>query len=157
LVVYYWSDTPPHPNTDPKNPAKFLVEPTEHEEYDNLSWDSDASNYCVRAVHQVSHLIDMAPSTSEGTSETGGGTGSETTDTESRSASRRRTRGSTSTPSITQGIQFLTNGTDATRALTLEDYKGKEEDDFPSGLAGLAEIEDISIVCAPNENDVPQL
>jgi hypothetical protein len=155
LVVYYWSETPPNPNTDPKNPAKFLVEPAEHEEYDNLSWDPDASNYCVRAVHNVSHLIDIEVPKSDGASEAGSTSTAETPDTEGRP--RRRPRSSTSTPSIPQGIQLLDKGTDASGALTHEDYKGKADDDFPSGLAGLAEIEDISIVCAPNENDVPQL
>jgi phage tail sheath protein FI len=51
---------------------------------------------------------------------------------------------------------LLTGGVDGDAA-TLEDYKGDEDEDTTTGFAGLAEKEDVSIVCAPNENDIPGL
>lgn len=55
-------------------------------------------------------------------------------------------------------FQFLTGGTDG-KPVGLEDYKGNSDAGvgYESGLLGFEQVDDIALVCAPNENDVEGL
>ncbi|HSI12968.1 MAG TPA: phage tail sheath subtilisin-like domain-containing protein [Chthoniobacter sp.] len=137
LVVFYWSKPPPTPIIDPLDREK-LKEPTRRdpaaqEVFDELSSDPESPNYFVRQINQLSHLIRV----------------------EAGPAPKKPAEGKAPDP-VPSEITLLTGGTEGD-ALTLPDYEGSSSDDAPYGLAGLAEKEDISIVCIPNENDLAGL
>jgi Bacteriophage tail sheath protein len=159
IVVFYWSQDPPEPIVDPrdtKNPKG--LKPAVHEEFDNLSWDPASADYYLKRLHGQSHLIEVsevgtastagpAPSPGASPSAEGGATPGSAPAPQSR-----RAGGSESNSSK---IQLLKDGKDS--EITLEDYKGNVSDDNPTGLAAFVGEDDISIVCVPNQSDIPGL
>ena len=103
------------------------VEPAVVEVYDNLSCDASSSDFYEKRINNISSLIEI---------ESAGDI----------------------CPGKTQTFDDLSGGSDGNR-ITLSDYDG-DDNDAPgesTGLAAFKEVDEISIVCAPNENDVAGL
>jgi phage tail sheath protein FI len=165
LVVYYWSESP-----KPKDPAKPIIDPADrdqlknpdrrepavHEEFDNLCWDSSSPDYYLTRLHEQSHLIEVTPSATpepppprRTPSAIFGGSAP------SQDEPTSPTEPEKSEP---EPIQLLSGGKDGAQVETA-DYTGENSppDNPPSGLKAFAVNDEISIVCAPNEVDVPGL
>jgi len=117
----------PKGNEDEAKLAKQFP-PDAMEVFDNLSWDPNSDDYFRQRLHETSSLITIK-SKEDGGSE--GGVDATT-------------------------IQPLAGGADSA-TVTVDDYKGVATADEPTGLAGLGEVEEISIICAPNENSIEGL
>jgi len=127
LSVMYWDPTIslPTPVVDPTDPANATNpnrrEPTITEVYDNLSPDPLSNAFFVRQISGNSVLIDIAPGAAAG-----------------RPAD--------------QALTFLTNGT-AGAALQPIDFLG-DPNALPGqrhGLLALEEVDEIAILCCPDE------
>lgn len=129
MTVIYWKKTPPDPIVDPtdKDPAKLKdpkrMEPAIVEIYDNLSPDPASSDNYEKKINGVSLLIEVE-----------------------RAADGR--------PANTDKLTLLQEGTDGA-AVALDDYKGDPaaEPGDTTGLTAFKEVDEISILCVPNEND----
>ncbi|MBL9135551.1 MAG: phage tail sheath subtilisin-like domain-containing protein [Verrucomicrobiales bacterium] len=149
LVVYYWNNAIPDEDKDakgiidPSDPAtrdpskeearkKNWKEPAVIEVFDNLTWEPNSADYFKRQIHGRSQLV---------TVDTAGDAGKD----DGKGA-----------------IQLLKlegagGGDDI---VDLEDYKGRPDNGEKSpgtGLEGLAEVDDISIVCVPDANQLAGL
>ncbi|MBE9594778.1 MAG: phage tail sheath family protein [Proteobacteria bacterium] len=141
LIVMYWKKMPPVPVVDPTNRAESRNpdrrEPTILEVYDNISPDPGSSDFYEKRINGLSQLIRVRQDNSDGLPD--------------------------------QDLEFIqtlgTAGADGS-AIDLGDYKGREITDnfFPTdevvkrtGLKGFEEVDEIAILCAPNENSVPSL
>jgi uncharacterized protein len=105
---------------------KLTVAYKSHQEiYDNLSSEPGDTNYIEKRVNGYSSLITVTPGAKP-----------------------------LPTPAADKpGRCELHGGTDG-QVIKLSDYQGNEEVGKRTGLSALAEVDEISIVCAPNENDV---
>ncbi len=131
ILVFYWRETPPSPIVDPTDRAQLRNEkrrePAVIEEYDELSNHPDAPDFYVKRINGASVLIEVSAS--------GDGL-----------------------PKLAGDIQLLAGGADA-GPLSPQDYVG-DEGAGPGqnwGLAAFSEIDEISMVCAPNEHEVEGL
>ncbi len=163
LVVYYWAESPKpkdagKPIVDPanrdqlKNPDRR--EPAAHEEYDNLCWDSGSPDYFLTRLHGQSQLIQVTPAaprepvTPRRSAVFGPPSSSEGESTGSADHQK----------SEPEAIQLLAGGEDGD-PVAEADYTGENNPPGspPTGLAAFAVNDEISIVCAPNEVEVPGL
>jgi hypothetical protein len=157
LDVYYWSEEVPKQGNnviDPDDPKAPRPQPKVLREiFDNLSWDPKSPDYYLKRVTNGSNLINLeeaeepAATATTGATGTPATTGSGTTGTTSRKASK--------TTSLNQ-IQLLQGGADGTAA-ALKDYQGEGKPGEKSGLAAFEEVDEISIICAPDEPQVDGL
>lgn len=147
LTLMYFNSDPSSPVVDPTDPKNRKdpnrKEPAWLEIYDNISVDPKSSSFYKNET-QGSHLVmlfDNIP-----------------TSTTSVPPNR---------PDNTTGLQQIQGANDGQGDIDIEDYKAAREDPLTdpldnskqigvlrSGLLGLTEIEDISIVCAPDEPEV---
>ncbi len=150
MVVRYWSVEPgdvENPGSDDPDPA-----PEEEERFDDLTAEEGSSQYYGTILEGSSTLIEIE-SVGDGRPENGtvwldldngGGVstdgGDEAEDVEDDAEADEDDEASTD------------GGTDG---VTLADYQGNDSPENRSGLAAFEEIDNISIVCAPDENDVP--
>ena len=131
LTVIYWKEEPPRPAVDPTDPAKSKDpnrrKPSVTEIYDNLSTESTSTDFYEKRINNISSLIEV-------------------------------TQVSQEIPSKTDGLIFLENGSDG-NAISLADYKGdaKAGPGERTGLLSLQDVDEISILYAPNENDIAGL
>ncbi len=127
LIVIYWKAAPPEPVADPTDPDKQRDsnrrEPSLIEVYDNLSPETSSSDYYEKRINNISSLVEV----------------SKTSDAV--------------TPPI-GGLKFLEGGSDGAKK-DLSDYKGKADANpgERTGLSAFTEVDEISMVCIPNENN----
>jgi phage tail sheath protein FI len=127
LVVIYWKAAPPEPVVDPTDPDKQRDsnrrEPSLIEVYDNLSPETSSSDYYEKRINNISSLIEI-------------------------------NKISDAVSPATGGLIFLKGGSDGAQA-DLSDYKGKSgaNPGERTGLSAFTEVDEISIVCIPNENN----
>jgi phage tail sheath protein FI len=145
LTVAYYAGAIPPVFVDPLNPADWSVrlrrEPDVLEEYDNLASSPDASNFIERIVNPASALVQVACINTRG------------------SAKRARQKGRDFDPGVTfvdlaggGAAQALTGGTAGATPIAA-DYVGTGDvaPDRRIGLAGLATIDELSLLVAPDE------
>ncbi len=130
LSVYYFSKPP----SDPDNPDFTNVSPIES--YDNLSVLPSSNSYYKNAIEGVSNYIRIWDNFL-------------TNDIDQTSLSRPEPEGP---PKKFEGAKGLNAN------VTIDDYTGQtriidNEKKIKTGLAGLLDIEDISIMCAPENDD----
>jgi phage tail sheath protein FI len=132
LTVIYWDQTVlnlPNPPLDPTDPTLLRNQdfryPTILETYDNLSPDPKSGSYYEVMVNDVSVLVTV----------------------------RRLGDGR---PGDTSPLVLLDGGTPGD-TLTKDDFVGRFDPDTKSnsGLAGLEDIDEISILCSPDEFALP--
>ena len=165
LVVFYWSDAPPEPVVDPSDPGQLRSadrrEPTANEEFDNLSFKPDSADYYLKRLQGQSQLIEVSAGDNAPVPRT------RRERLRSPESASETTPPSDAPPPISPGnpegetrnifpIQMLTGGQDGDE-VNVEDYKGNENEDIPTGLAAFLVQDDISIVCVPNENGIAGL
>ena len=127
LIVLYWKIAPQEPVVDPTDPDKHRDsnrrEPSLIEVYDNLSPETSSSDYYEKRINNISSLVEV----------------SKTSD---------------AIPSSTEGLKFLEGGSDGAKT-ELSDYKGKAgaNPGERTGLSAFTEVDEISMVCIPNENN----
>ena len=160
LVVFYWSDAPPEPVVDPSDGDQLRNanrrEPAASEEFDNLSFEPASPDYYLKRLQGQSQLIEVSAGESAPVPRT---RRERLRPPESASETTSPSDATPPTSSVPRGaetIQLLTGGQDGD-VVKLEDYKGNENEDIPSGLAAFLAQDDISIVCVPNENDIAGL
>jgi phage tail sheath protein FI len=150
LVVYYWPEPPVEPVVDPDDPAHTKdtnrLEPTAREEFDNLTLDPASPDYFVKRLHGNSSLIEaqeQAPATT-------------TTTTAAATDKPEKPPTKPEKPALVERaqIQLLKGGKDGAD-LSLDSFEG--DADTPSGLAAFVDLDDVSIVCIPNEGDLDGL
>jgi uncharacterized protein len=153
LDVYYWDQAEdPKKLVDPADRAKVKTAnqdpPTVHEQFDNLSWDPGSRDYYLRRINGISQLIELAEGDAAGSSTTTSTTATTTTTTTT----------TTSPNPVKKTFPVLQGGKDG-KAPVLADYVGDSaaQPGEKTGLAALAEIDDISIVCVPDEPTVDGL
>jgi phage tail sheath protein FI len=138
LIAMYWDVPPPTPLVDPTDLSKATDpnrrDPTLIEVYDNLTADPTSIDYFETRVNAQSNLIKISPLDKE----------------------------NIANPSKKE-LDFLAdNGSDGP-PIELEDYKGRLLPPLPdgttyrTGLKGFAEIDEISIVCAPDHHKIQAL
>jgi phage tail sheath protein FI len=99
--------------------------PAQTEVFDNLSSDPNSSVYYVGVVNGGSDLVTVAAATA-------------------------------AQPTNTNAIALLTGGSDGTVQLTLSDFAGNNTNpEAPIGLAALAAVDEISLLCCPDESSQP--
>ena len=140
LTLMYWDDPPPTPLVDPTLPANATNanrrEPALIEVYDNVTEDQTSMDYYERKVNPQSNLV-------------------------------RLQRVANNNPEVTV-LTLLTGLANATqggngRGIDLTDYQGRTLAPLPdgtiirTGLGGFREIDEISIVCAPDHHLIPNL
>jgi phage tail sheath protein FI len=149
LTLMYFNSAPPTPIVDPtsidpadrRNPNRR--EPAWLEVYDNISVDPRSSSFYRNEVlgSQLAVFYDNIPTT---------------------------TNAEPPNPPAPVVLTPLQGGTNGTGNIDLDDYKGKEDQIMDpitgtlmgirrTGLQGLKAIDDISIVCAPDEHEVTGL
>lgn len=131
LSVYYWSSAADATaGAKSANPLIPIPAPAEVEVFDNLSADPNSSTYYVGAVTGGSNLVTVAAA----------------------AAGR---------PANMPAVKLI-DGTGGTAGsdgadLVLADFDGNNNDPAnPIGLAALGAIDDISILCCPDENSQPK-
>jgi phage tail sheath protein FI len=140
VTVMYWEVMPPEPLVDPTHPGNRTNvdrrEPTLLEVYDNLTPEPRSSNFYERQINGFSNLIRV--------SQTAAG----------RPASNAPENDAN--PAAGQP-PFLANGNDGAAAIDVDDFKGDPaaEPGTKRGLAALDEVDEIAILCCPDENDFP--
>lgn len=140
ITVMYWDEVPPaDPPVDPSDAANATdpkrVVPTISEVYDNLSAKETSIDFYETRINASSNLIRVAKVADD--------------------------------PPALLTLQMLaglgTAGTDGTLPENITDYQGKELDQLPdgttpkSGLRGFEQVDEISIVCAPDHHKLPAL
>jgi len=99
--------------------------PAQTEVFDNLSSDPNSSTYYVGLVNGASDLVQVAAAAA-------------------------------GQPANTNAIALLANGSDGTAQLTLSDFEGNNTNPaVPIGLAALAAVDEISLLCCPDESSQP--
>jgi len=127
LIVIYWKASPPEPVVDPTDPDKQRDsnrrEPSLIEVYDNLSPETSSSDYYGKRINNISSLVEVG-------------------------------KISDAIPSSTEGLKFLEGGSDGAKT-DLSDYKGEAgaNPGERTGLSAFTEVDEISMVCIPNENN----
>ena len=127
LIVIYWKAAPPEPVVDPVDPDKQRDsnrrEPSLIEVYDNLSPETSSSDYYGKRINNISSLVEVG-------------------------------KISDAIPSSTEGLKFLEGGSDGAKT-DLSDYKGEAgaNPGERTGLSAFTEVDEISMVCIPNENN----
>jgi phage tail sheath protein FI len=103
------------------------TEPTITEVYDNLTANPNATSFYVTVVNNASTIVTL-----------------------SQTAAGR--------PADTAPLQ-LTGGTDGTTAIALADFEGNPTalPGTRTGIAGLNDVDEISLLCCPDENLFPQI
>lgn len=147
LTVMYWRKLPPEvdPPVDPtskevadrNNPGRR--EPTALEPYDNLSPDPDSADYFKKRVNGLSNLIEL-----------------EVVD-ENAPVSRPDNSGLAMLVDPTDNPEQF----DGSEAVSAADYDGKEEEKTVdgekvyerSGIIGFKFVDEINIVCAPDDHE----
>jgi Bacteriophage tail sheath protein len=140
IILQYW-------NKDLTEIDKSKDEPLVHEVFDNLTGDPLSIDNYEKRVNGVSNFITFSGELNDSklkialkpaaASTSGDSSGTAAADTSSTTA---EVSGS------------LKDGTD--KAVTLTDYQGEEDKENGStGLAAFAEIDEIAILCAPDENN----
>lgn len=128
LTLYYWTSASDAASALASfNPASNGLNPTptQTEDFDNLSTSPTSSTYFAGAVNGASHLVTVKAS------EAGGN------------------------PTYTDKPALIQGGADG-EALVLADFAGNNTDPAnPTGLAALAAVDDISLLCCPDENSQP--
>jgi phage tail sheath protein FI len=139
LTVMYWDVAPPTPLVDPTLAANATNpnrrEPTLLEVYDNLSSDPVSIDYYMTRVNLQSNLI------------------------------RLNRLGNNNPANVALTLLTALGGTAGTdgSAIALGDYTGRTLPALPdgtvnrTGLEGFREIDEISLVCAPDHHSVPTL
>lgn len=136
LTLYYWS--PPTDATQTIKDFNTAVAaktvsltstpspaPTQIEIFDNLSADPNSSTYYVGTINGGSNLVTVV------------------------AAGKGRP---TNTPTLDQ----LSGGTDGKGDLVVDDFEGNNTDPTnPIGLAALSAVDDISLLCCPDESSQP--
>lgn len=139
LTVMYWDVLPPvAPPFDPTDPANATNpdrrEPDALEVYDDLSAEPTSIDYFETRINKNSKLIRITPIDPA----------------------------APANPALRALDYIASNGADGS-APDLTDYRGGELPPLPdetiyrSGLAGFEEVDEISIVCAPDHHKVPSL
>ena len=127
LIIIYWKTAPPKPVVDPTDPDKQRDsnrrEPSFIEVYDNLSSEASSSDYYEKKINNISSFVEVS-------------------------------KISDALPPPTGGLKFLEGGSDGAK-IDLSDYKGKSgaNPGERTGLSAFTEVDEISMVCIPNEND----
>jgi phage tail sheath protein FI len=149
-LLYYQTMPPSSPFVDPTNQqnradpnvSENVREPSVVEDYDNLRIDPNSQDYALKVINAASQLVHIP-------------------DPQPRSAYVRPPNTTVTAP---DGgfIPFATNtGIDGTTPLTADDYIGDHNDGIPAndrvGLVGLETISDISLVCVPDEVNLPDI
>lgn len=129
LTVLYYRNDPPTPLVDPFDPANLTNanrrDPDATEDYDNLGIDPQGPRYCITTVTNSSQLIEL------------------------------RWLDTTIAPAQPADAAYtpLIGGGDGMANITATEYVG--DDQAPpnerTGLAGLEAIDEISILCVPDE------
>lgn len=133
LSAMYWQKAPPLPVVDPTDPASATdpnrVEPAVLEVYDNLSADPNSSAFYESNINNISNLITV------------------------QHTGPSRPPNTAGTPAAQP---FIPGGGDGA-ALTLADYTGDPAADPGKklGLAAFDEVDEISILCCPDEHAFP--
>lgn len=130
LIIRYWADDDAFEkavegDADPSD--DHVPAPNVEEVYDDLSTEKSSSNYYTKQVNGASALVELDP-------------------------------GTTSRPENTNGDPvWLAGSFDTSPSLTVNHYTGEEPVglDGKSGFEAFERIDDISIVCVPDEHDVP--
>lgn len=131
ITTIYWKNNPPTPLVDPTDPEKKRDsnrrEPSLVEVYKNLSHEPSSNDYYKNRIINNSVLIKV-------------------------------TGISDAVPSPTKGLKLLHGGKDGNK-IGLSDYQGQGNANPGEriGIAAFAEVDEISMICVPNENDVPGL
>jgi hypothetical protein len=131
LNVIFWQDQKPDSPFDPKTDLTSQPRPSVTEEFDDLSTDKTSPNYYEKRINGISQFI-ILKNTDSG----------DPVDLPQRDF-----------------IHFLENGKDATGTIDVSDY---ERTDIPEpgnrrGLTAFGEIDEISIVYAPDTSSIPGL
>ncbi len=132
ISLFYWKQTVTT-LFDPESNTKMQPRPAVTESFDNLSLDAGSPDFYAKRMNGISHLVTISQKT--------GDTGT--------------------LPKVT-AVASLTGGKDSgdtATTLVLNDYT-RTDSDVPGsrkGLTGFAEIDEISIVYAPNSNAVDGL
>ncbi|MBE9530820.1 MAG: hypothetical protein IMF00_06100, partial [Proteobacteria bacterium] len=127
LIVIYWKAASPEPVVDPTDPDKQRDpnrrEPSLIEVYDNLSPETSSSDFYEKRINNISALIEV-------------------------------NKISDAVPSPTGGLKFLEGGSDGAKIESF-DYKGKAgaNPGERTGLSAFTEVDEISMVCIPDENN----
>jgi uncharacterized protein len=137
LTVMYWDVLPPVPLVDPTHPGNRTNpnrrEPRLLEVYDNLSAIPGTSSFYERQINGFSNLIEVALI----------------------AAGRPANNSPNNDEPAADGLPpFLAGGTDG-GDIDLADFEGDPaaEPGTKTGLAALEEIDEIAILCCPDEND----
>ena len=126
LIVIYWKADPPKPVVDPFDPDK-----------------QRASNYKEPSLIEVYDNLSTETTSSDYYEKR----------INNISALIKVKRKSDEVTSFKNGLEFLESGSDGIE-IDLSDYKGKTEQGERTGLSAFTEVDEISMVCVPNENDV---
>ncbi len=130
LSVFYWKQAP-SALFDPESNLTAQPRPAAIEIFDNLSITETSPDYYEKRVNGISNLIELSKQSGD----------------------------SGAMPDGPTAITSLANGADGTGAITLADYE-RTDSDQPGkrkGLTGFGEIDEISIVYAPNAQAVAGL
>jgi hypothetical protein len=131
LKIYYWRQSPPSPIVDPDDPSREKDPnrrvPAAGEEFDNLSSDPASPDFYERRINNQSTLIEVQQL-------------------------------SAGNPPASTEIRLLEGGDDGSEPV-LGDYLGDAaaEPGERTGLDALREVDEISMVCIPNEHDAEGL
>ena len=125
MTTIYWKDAPPKPVVDPTDPE-----------------NQRDSNRREPALLEVYDNLSPEPSSSDYYEKR----------INNISALIEATRISDEVPSPTEELKFLDDGSDGEK-VDLSDYKGKTKQGERTGLSSFTEVDEISIVCVPNENE----
>jgi uncharacterized protein len=140
IVVFYWSEKPPQPIVDPLKGPQPIVDPLDRNKLRD-------PNRREPAAHEEFDNLTWDP----------GSTDYYKKRILAQSHLIEVSAGPESNPGdIHPGnILLLDGGKDA--PVEVQDYKGDDKDDNPSGLAAFVGEDDISIVCAANEGEFDDL
>ncbi len=126
ITIFYWETSPPQdPVIDPSDPSKISDvkrrDPTFTEEFDNLSMDEKKSNFCERQINDFSNFITVS-------------------------------RQGDALPDLSDDLVALDASDDGSK-VKASDIAGDEaaEPGQRRGLAALADIDEIAILCCPEE------
>ncbi len=130
LSVFYWKKLPTS-LYDPETDLTTQPRPTVTEVFDNLSVTEASSDYYEKKINGISSLVRLS----------------------------KKTGDSGAVPTDPAAITSLSGGGDGTGAITLVDYERTDTNQPGNrkGLTGFGEIDDISIVYAPNTQTVAGL
>lgn len=127
VTVRYWSNAKPTAGST-GNPLEGMPDPDVEEIFSDLSTDPDSRNYYEQVINDGSNLVRV-----------------------DRTGSERPANGTT--------VLVVPDDPDASKEIGLSDYQGSAQEPRGerTGLAGLSEIDDISIVSIPDEHSVDGL